>query len=114
MPVFLVEHPLSIYFCDPGTSSCHVDPFVTRFALVIEWPDNRRTGLVSARDERVEPPGPHDHVVVHEDDVFSRDLRERNIARLVWRQIVFRAYEAEAALLCLGRKVTPDGRGRSP
>jgi hypothetical protein len=60
--------------------------------VAIEWSDDPSVSLVRALQKGLEPTRVHKHIVIEKHDVFSANLSQPNVARLVRSQIVFSPY----------------------
>ena len=79
--------PRAILFKDVGVSRRHVDRLLREFPHAVEGTDDPGPCFRRTPDQRPEPAGCHQHVVVHEDDVAGRGLSDAEIPSFVGRQV---------------------------
>src|SRR5690349_18953157 len=105
--VSLVQHAFAVLLFDMRDSPGHVNRLRSRSACVVERADHRGAGLFCTFDERVEPAGTDDHVVVHENDVLRRDVANPQVAGPIRGEVMLGADEAKRSLPRLCFEIAP-------
>ena len=94
----LAPTTLPMILVDTLLPAKHVNDGSAQIADAIDRSNDPAPGFLRAIDQRFEPAGPYEYVVVDEHGVFRAKLRHGKIAGLVRRQVALLAHEAEARL----------------
>ena len=81
--MLLDEAPRAVALLDVRHAPDHVHLGMDRAVDAVDRPDDRGPGLLGARQQRVEPAGGHDHVVVEKQHVRGVHLLEAHVPRAV-------------------------------
>src|SRR6185295_17605049 len=79
-------------------SAGHVHRFPSRLILQIQWADHGRLRVLGTGEQRLEPSGTHEDVVLEKDDVRSLDLAETDVPHVGIGHEVRQLNEPEAFL----------------